>query len=152
MSLPTMSGVGRLTADPDLRFSPSGVAVVTVNLAFNARRKNQQTGEWEDGDVFFVRGTAFRQEAENIAETLTKGTEVMVTGRLKTDQWEDRETGQKRSATSMLIDGIGPSLRYSTAKVQKVDRQGVPERQAAQDPWDAARAPTGGGFADEPPF
>lgn len=125
MALATMSGTGRLTQDPELRFSNNGVAIATVNLAFNSRRKNQATGEWEDGDVFFVRGTAFKQLAENVAETLTKGTEVHVSGRLKTDQWEDKQTGDKRSATALLIESIGPSLAWATAKVSKVSRDGA---------------------------
>lgn len=124
MALATMSGTGRLTQDPELRFSNNGVAIATVNLAFNSRRKNQATGEWEDGDVFFVRGTAFKQLAENVAETLSKGVEVHVSGRLKTDQWEDKQTGDKRSATALMIESIGPSLAWATAKVSKVSRDG----------------------------
>lgn len=122
MALPTLQGIGRCTADPELRFTPSGTAVCSMQLAFNSRRKNPQTGEWEDGDVLFIRGTLFRQEAENAAETYARGMEVVVTGRVKLDQWEDRETGQKRSAPSLLIDSIGPSTKYATAKVNKVDR------------------------------
>lgn len=136
MTLPSLSGVGRLTQDPELRFAPSGVAVLTVNLAFNSRRKNQ-AGEWEDGDVFFVRGTAFKQLAENAAECLSKGVEVHVSGRLKTEQWQDRQTGEKRSAVALLIDSIGPNLAYATAQVRKVERSagraaGAPP---VNDPW-----------------
>lgn len=119
--LPTLSGTARLTADPELRFSPSGVAVVKVGLAFNSRRRNQ-AGEWEDGDVFFVSGTTFKEHAEHIAESLWRGTEVVVTGRLKTHSWEDRASGQKRSTPELLIDTIGPSLRFATAKVSKAER------------------------------
>lgn len=120
--LPTISGVGRLTQDPELRFAPSGVAVLTVNLAFNSRKLNRQTNEWEDSDVFFVRGTAFKQLAENAAESLVKGVEVHVSGRLKTEQWEDKNGGGKRSATALLLDSIGPNLSYATAKVTKANR------------------------------
>lgn len=155
MSLPTLSGTGRLTADPELRFAPNGTAVCKLNIAFNARRKNQQTGEWEDGDVFYINATAFKQLAENIAECLTKGMEVVVTGRLKTDQWETRE-GEKRSAPSLLIDSVGPSIAYATAKVQKLDRSsggGGARRASADDPWaTAAPAASGSTFDDEPPF
>lgn len=153
MSLPTMTGIGRATADPELRFAGNGTAVCTVNLAFNSRRKNPSTQEWEDGDVFFVRATAFKELAESMAESLTRGTEVVVTGRLKTDQWEDRATGEKRSGVSLLLDGIGPSLRYATAKVSKVERSTAPSQSSApaSDPWGSAPA-TGGSFTDEPPF
>lgn len=157
MSLPTMTGIGRATADPELRFAGNGTAICTVNLAFNSRRKNPSTQEWEDGDVFFVRATAFKELAESMAESLTRGTEVVVTGRLKTEQWEDRSSGEKRSAVSLLVDGIGPNLRYATAKVAKVDRSGTDSRPApADDPWRSApQAPArqgAGGFTDEPPF
>jgi single-strand DNA-binding protein len=154
MTLPILSGTGRLTADPELRFAPSGVAVLTLNLAFNSRRKNQ-AGEWEDGDVFYVRGTAFKQLAENAAETLTRGMEVNVSGRLKTEQWQDKQTGEKRSAVALLVDSIGPNLAYATAKVNKVTREsgrsGTPA--PADDPWGAAPpAPAGFNGQDSAPF
>lgn len=151
-----MSGVGRLTGDPELRFTGSGMAVATVNLAFNSRRKNQQTGEWEDGDVFFVRATAFKQLAENVAETLTRGMEVQVTGRLKTEQWNDKHTGDKRTATSLLLDAIGPNLAYATARVNKVSRDGGGGRSRSSgpvdDPWGSAPASSGPMDDSEPPF
>lgn len=152
MTLPSMSGVGRLTQDPELRFSPSGVAVLTANLAFNSRRKNQQ-GEWEAGDVFFVRATAFKQLAENAAESLTRGMEVNVSGRLKTEQWQDKQTGEKRSAVALLLDSIGPNLAYATAKVNKVERgseRPAPSR-PEDDPWGSAPQPPSNS-SDEPPF
>jgi single-strand DNA-binding protein len=154
VSLPTLSGVGRLTEDPSLRFSQNGTAVCTANLAFNSRRKNA-AGEWEDGDSFFVRGTAFKEMAELMAESLTRGCEVVVSGRLKLDRWEDKE-GAKRSAPSLLIDAIGPNLRYASVKVSKVDRSGGGGfgggAKTADDPWGSAPPVTGAGFADEPPF
>lgn len=136
MSLPNMHGVGRLVEDPELRFSPSGTAVATVPLVFNARKYNRQTGQWEDGDVFFVRGKLFNEPAENATETFSKGMEVLIVGRLKTDRWEDRNTGEKRSATSLVIDAIGPSTRYAKAAVTKVDRRqdsGPPEASTPSD-------------------
>jgi single-strand DNA-binding protein len=159
MSLPTLSGTARLTADPELRFAPSGVAVAKMNLAFNARRKNESTGQWEDGDTFFVEAVAFKQLAENIAESFIRGMEVVVTGRLKTDQWNDKQTGEKRSKPSLLIDSIGPSIAFATAKVQKMDRSNssgqTRRQQPADDPW-ATATPAGNssssGFDDEPPF
>jgi single-strand DNA-binding protein len=156
MSLPTLSGVGRLVEDPQLRFAQNGTAVCSVNLAFNSRRKNA-AGEWEDGDSMFVRGTAFKEMAELMAESLTRGCEVVVSGRLKLDRWEDKE-GAKRSVPSLLIDAIGPNLRYASAKVSKVDRSGGggfgggAKTAPADDPWGSAPPATGAGFADEPPF
>lgn len=153
MGLPTISGTGRLTSPPELRFSQSGVAVCTVSLAFNSRRFDKATNEWVDGDVFYIRGTAFKELAEHIAECLDKGHEVNVSGRLKTDQWEDKN-GDKRSAPSLLIDGIGPNLRYATAKVNKVDRNGGGSGNSApaDDPWGSTPTSATGTFADEPPF
>lgn len=150
MALASMSGTGRLTGDPELRFAPSGMAVATVNLAFNARRLNKDTQEWEDGDVFFVRGTAFKQLAENIAETLAKGVEVHVSGRLKTEQWEDKNGGGKRSATALIIESIGPNLAFATASVNKVRRDNAGAPTSAADPY----AQPGGAVADDdsPPF
>ncbi|MER7014535.1 single-stranded DNA-binding protein [Saccharopolyspora sp. NPDC000359] len=144
MALPDLHGVGRLTDDPELRFAPSGAAVCTMTLAFNARRKDQ-TGEWVDGDSFFIRATAFRDMAEHIAESLTKGAEVIVTGRLKTDQWEDKNSGQKRSAPSLLIDSIGPNLRGATANVTKANRATAGQ---PGDPWGAVPQRS----SNEPPF
>jgi single-strand DNA-binding protein len=155
-----MTGVGRLVDDPELRFTSSGKAVARVRLAFSSRKKNPTTNEWEDGDKFFVDGTVWDQEAENVAESLTKGTEVHVTGRLKQRQYETRE-GEKRTAIDLQVDSIGPTLKYATAKVQKMQRSsggaqgranpGVP---GDGDPWSVAAAPVNAGsFADDqPPF
>lgn len=167
MPLPTITGVARLTADPELRFTQSSKAVATVRLAFNARRLNQQTQQWEDGDTFFVRGQAWEHLAENVVETLQKGMEVLVTGELRTERWE--KDGQKHEMPSLLIRSIGPSLAYAVAQVAKSAREQAPAngqraaqqqrpqqaRQApAADPW-ATAAPAGtgarGGY-DEPPF
>ena len=127
MALPTMAGTGRLIEDPALRYTDTGTAVCKVRLAFNARRKNQHTGEWEDGDTFFVTGTVFKDYAENVAESLSKGDLVMVTGRLRTNQWKDQE-GNNRSTTEMTVDHIGPALAYSSATVKKMDRSaGAPQ-------------------------
>ncbi|MEW2402204.1 single-stranded DNA-binding protein [Streptomyces sp. NPDC046862] len=164
MSLPTLNGTARLIDNPELRFSAQGKAVVRVRLAFNARRKDD-SGQWVDGDSFFIDGKAFDQHAERIAESLEKGMEVVVAGRLKTDQWTNRE-GEKRSGPSLLLDAIGPSLRYATARVEKAGGSGSGKRQAMdaarqassreglEDPWGS---PPGGQSAgswggDEPPF
>jgi single-strand DNA-binding protein len=148
VSLPNLNGVGRLVEDPQLRFSQNGTAVCSVNLAFNSRRQNPQTREWEDGDSFFVRATAFKELAESMAESLTRGCEVVVSGRLKLDRWEDKNSGEKRSAPSLLIDAIGPNLRYATADVKKADRSGGfggGAKSPADDPWS-------GGGSEEAPF
>jgi len=149
MALPTIHGTGRLTRDPELRFTGQGAAVCTIDLAFNARRRDPASGEWVDGDVLFIRGTVFGQPGENAAESLTRGMEVTVTGRLRTQQWEDRSTGEKRTATTMLIDTIGPSLRTQTAKVAKAARTGGT---APADPGGPAPDPWPGGYGDAPPF
>ncbi|GGJ81814.1 single-stranded DNA-binding protein [Streptomyces camponoticapitis] len=117
MTLPTMTGIGRLTADPEPRYTASGKAVVSISLAFNSRRKNPQTQEWEDGDVLFIRGTAWERLAENATETLAKGMEVLVTGELRTESWE--KDGQKQSRAALLIRSIAPSLAFSVATVTK---------------------------------
>lgn len=143
MSLPNLSGVGRLTADPTLRFAASGTAVVEVSLAFNSRKRDQ-AGNWVDGDTFYVRGKAFKQLAENVAETLVKGMEVNVSGRLLTEQWQDKNSGEKRSATGLLIDSIGPNLAYATAAVTKTSNGGgsraseATQSAPADDPWGGA--------------
>lgn len=135
MSLPTMTGTGRLTAPVELRFTASGMAVATMNLAFNSRKRDTN-GDWIDGDVFFVRATAFKQLAENLAETVDKGVEVHVSGRLKTEQWTDKQTGDKRSAVSLLVDSIGPNLAYAVAKVNKAARSGGGDTTGGSaDPW-----------------
>lgn len=142
--LPTLHGVGRLTASTELRFAKSGTAVCTVPLAFNARRKNER-GEWEDGDTFFIRGTLFGDAAENAAESYGKGDEVVVSGRMKTDQWQDKNTGDKRTAPSLMIDAIGPSTRSVKAEVVKTRQSGTSWPETHQPP-----APSGS--HDEPPF
>lgn len=168
MSLPTLSGTARLIDAPELRFSPQGTAVIKVRLAFNSRKKDPNTGEWVDGDSFFIDGKAFGQAAQNIADSLDKGMEVLVSGRLKTERWETRE-GEKRSAPALLIDAIGPSLRSATARVEKNGggggRQAYREarrqssREGMEDPWSspapaqgAADAVGWGGGGEEPPF
>ncbi|MET7412481.1 single-stranded DNA-binding protein [Streptomyces rubiginosohelvolus] len=168
MALPTLTGVGRLTNDPELRFTSSSKAVASIPLAFNSRRLNRQTQEWEDGDVLYVRGTAWERLAENAAETLAKGMEVIVTGELRTESWE--KDGQKHERTALLIRSIAPSLAFATAVVSKVTsgqnggqgggqargqaqqggpQQSRPTQPPADDPWAIDNAK---GYSDEPPF
>lgn len=142
-----------------MRFTSGGMAVCEIQLAFNSRKLNRQTNEWEDADVFYIRATAFKALAENAADCLAKGMEVHVSGRLKTEQWEDKNGGGKRSAPSLLLDSIGPNLAYATAKVEKVSRGGSGGSPAhgrsgsapAEDPWGSAPSgPVDDG--SEPPF
>jgi single-strand DNA-binding protein len=165
MSLPTLNGTARLMDDPQLRYSASGSAVVTVRLAFNSRKKDPQSGEWKDDASFFVDGKAFGPAAENIAETLSRGLEVVVSGRMKTDSWE--KDGEKKSRPELLLDAIGPSLRGATAVVQKAQGgsgQGRQEyaqarqrssQEGRQDPWSEGVPGAGhaaGAWDTEPPF
>ena len=115
--------VGNLTGDPELRFTPSGAAVANFTVASTPRTLNKQTNEWEDGEALFLRCSIWRQAAENVAESLTKGARVVVTGRLKARSYETRE-GEKRTVWECEVDEVGPSLRYATAKVTRATRSG----------------------------
>ncbi|MCE7005143.1 single-stranded DNA-binding protein [Kibdelosporangium philippinense] len=170
--------VGNLTADPELRFTSSGAAVASFTVASTPRTFDRQSNEWKDGEALFMRCSIWRQAAENVAESLTRGARVVVTGRLKQRSYDTRE-GEKRTVIELEVDEIGPSLRYATAKVNRVsrgegggggfggggggnsggggggNRQSVP----ADDPWGSAPPAGGGGgggggggFSDEPPF
>jgi single-strand DNA-binding protein len=159
--------VGNLTADPELRFTQSGAGVASFTVASTPRV--MKNGEWTDGEALFLRCNVWRQLAENVTESLFRGSRVIVTGRLKQRSFETKE-GEKRTVVELDVDEIGPSLRYATAKVNKVSREGgaAQARPAGQvrDPWggDATEAVrTGGmgdqwanqarnGFTDEPPF
>jgi single-strand DNA-binding protein len=147
--------VGNLTDDPELRFTSSGAAVANFTVASTPRFFDKNTNDWKDGDALFLRCSIWRQAAENVAETLTKGARVIVQGRLKQRSYETRE-GEKRTVYELDVDEVGPSLKYATAKVAKVTRGGggfggggggsQPSAPAA-DPW-ASAAPAD----DEPPF
>ncbi|HWN25810.1 MAG TPA: single-stranded DNA-binding protein [Actinomycetospora sp.] len=113
--------VGNLTADPELRFTPSGAAVANFTVASTPRTFDRQSGEWKDGEALFLRCNIWRQAAENVAETLTRGARVIVQGRLKQRSFETRE-GEKRTVIELEVDEIGPSLRYATASVTKASR------------------------------
>jgi|SRR5690349_22229051 len=164
--------VGNLTADPELRFTPSGAAVANFTVASTPRMFDRQTNEWKDGEALFLRCNVWRQAAENVAESLTRGARVVVTGRLKQRSFETKE-GEKRTVIELEVDEIGPSLRYATAKVNKVSRGsgggdfggggfgggggggGGANRGGGDDPWGSstpAGAGSGSGSYDEPPF
>src|SRR4051812_18800208 len=122
---PVITLVGNLTADPELRFTPSGAAVSNFTIASTPRKFNQATNEWEDGEALFIGCSVWRQAAENVAESLTRGMRVIATGRLKARSYETRE-GEKRTVFEMDVDEVGPSVKYATAKVTKAARQGGP--------------------------
>lgn len=115
--------VGNLTADPELRFTPSGSAVANFTIASTPRTFDRQSNEWKDGETLFLRASIWREAAENVAESLTKGARVVAQGRLKARSYETRE-GEKRTSYELDVDEIGPSLRYATAKVTKSGRGG----------------------------
>lgn len=160
--------VGNLTADPELRFTPSGAAVANFTVASTPRIFDRQSNEWRDGEALFLRCNIWREAAENVAETLTRGTRVIVQGRLKQRSFETRE-GEKRTVVELEVDEIGPSLRYATAKVNKASRgggggggfgggggsraAGGAAAEPKDDPWGSAPASGSfGGADDEPPF
>lgn len=170
--------VGNLTADPNLRFTGSGVAVVDFTVASTPRTFDRQTGGWKDGEALFLRCTAWREYAENIADSLSKGMRVIVQGKLVQRSWE--RDGQKRTSYEIQVDEVGPVLRYAKAQVTRTPRgenasfgasspqqarpaqpmagsadysQGsysAPAGGHANDPWGSA--PAGSSFDDEPPF
>ncbi|WP_084128385.1 single-stranded DNA-binding protein [Demequina sp. NBRC 110055] len=160
--------VGNLTGDPELRFIQSGAAVANFTVASTPRTFDRQSNEWKDGDTLFMRCSLWREAAENVAESLTKGMRVIVTGRLVQRSFESN--GEKRSVVELQVDEVGPSLRYATAKVNRTQRQGggnfggggnnngggfggggfgggsAPAGGSNNDPWASAPA------SDEPPF
>ena len=135
--------VGNLADDPELRYTQGGVAVVSVRVGSTPRTLNRSTNEWVDGETVWVRCTAWREAAENIAQSLTKGTRVVVTGRLKAPSAYQTAQGEARASLELEIDEIGPSLRYATASVTRRAREGGPA-QVESSPWgEASKAATG---------
>jgi single-strand DNA-binding protein len=165
--------IGNLTADPELRFTPAGAAVANFTVASTPRAFDRQTNEWKDGEALFLRCSIWREAAENVAESLQRGSRVIVSGRLKQRSFETRE-GEKRTVVELEVDEIGPSLKYATAKVNKVGRSGGGggggfgssgsgsgggnrggQESAGDDPWGSAPqagGSSGGSHDDEPPF
>jgi single-strand DNA-binding protein len=142
--------IGNLTRDPELRFIPSGAAVANFGLAVNRRWRNQQSNEWEE-EVAFFDIVCWRDLAENVSESLTKGTRVMVSGRLQQRSWES-DNGEKRSKVEVLADEVGPSLRWATAQVQKTERREGGGGGGGFDAPPPAAPPAGGYNDDEEPF
>ena len=162
--------VGNLTADPELRFTPSGAAVASFTIASTPRQFDRNSNEWKDGEALFLRCSIWRQAAENVAESLTRGMRVVAQGRLKQRSYETRE-GEKRTVVELEVEEVGPSLKYATAKVNRTQRgsssgggfgasgsdsgSGGSSSTSgpSDDPWGSAPASGGsGGFSDEPPF
>lgn len=161
--------VGNLVDDPSLRFTPSGAAVCNFRMASTPRSFNRQSNQWEDGEALFLTVNVWRQAAENVAESLSKGMRVIVTGRLKQRSYETRE-GEKRSVFEVEADEVGPSLTFAYANVHrqtsKQSNQRPPAQEPAQsrggfgqaapanDPWNSAPPAGDGGFdgSDSPPF
>jgi single-strand DNA-binding protein len=154
--------IGNLVSDPELRFTPSGAAVAKFTVASTPRYLDKNTNEWKDGDSLFLQCQIWRQAAENVAESLTRGMRVIVSGRLKQRSYETKE-GEKRTVFEVEVDEVGPSLRNATAKVTKTTKQGAasytPQATesgtSTEDPWTAT--PVGGGWStsgseDQPPF
>jgi len=121
----TVTLIGNITRDPELRFTPSGAANATFGIAVNRRWQNRQTNEWEEA-VSFFNVVCWRELADNVAESLSKGARVIVTGRLEQRSWET-DQGEKRSVVEVVADEIGPSLRWATAKVEKTERRSPDE-------------------------
>src|SRR6266480_1918305 len=155
----TITVIGNLTDDPELRFTPSGAAVAKFRIASTPRTLDRASGEWKDGEPLFLACSVWRQAAENVAESLQRGSRVIVSGRLRQRSYETKE-GEKRTVYELEVDEIGPSLRYATAKVQKMSRSsgggggfgssggqgGGGGGFANDDPWATATpAPAGGG-------
>ncbi|GAB3542771.1 single-stranded DNA-binding protein [Arthrobacter tecti] len=174
----TITVVGNLTSDPELRFTPSGSAVANFTIASTPRTFDRQSNEWKDGETLFLRASVWREAAENVAETLTKGTRVVAQGRLKSRSYETKE-GEKRTVMELEVDEIGPSLRYASAKVSRTQRSGgggggfggdngnfgggggsnqgwsggqqqQSQSQASQDPWGAPAGGNSSGWGNGP--
>lgn len=152
----TITVIGNLTADPDMRYTSAGLSVASFTVASTPRTYDKQTGKWADGDTLFLRCSVWRELADHVTESLTKGTRVIVTGRLKQRDYDDKE-GIKRTIYEIDVEEVGPSLRFATAKPIKATRQSAPH--PGGDPWSGTAQPagvgaTGGwnGNGDEPPF
>jgi single-strand DNA-binding protein len=148
--------VGNLTADPELRYTQGGLAVANFTIASTPRTFDRQANEWKDGEALFLRASCWRDFAEHVAGSLTKGSRVIATGRLKQRSYDDRD-GNKRTAIELEVDEIGPSLRYATAQVTRTSGGsggaaggGRPQGAVADEPWAASGSTgsTGGGSDD----
>ena len=145
----TITVIGNLTADPELRFTPNGAAVANFTVASTPRTFDRQTNEWKDGDAMFLNCSVWRQYAENVAESLQKGTRVIVSGRLKSRSYETRE-GEKRTVFEVDVDEVGPALRYATAKITRTQGGGGGGSWQGNQGGGNAQAGGGGGQQSDP--
>ena len=154
--------IGNLTADPELRFTPSGAAVANFTVASTPRIFDRQTNEWKDGEALFLRASVWRDFAEHVAGSLTKGMRVIAQGRLRQRSYQDRE-GNQRTSIELEVDEIGPSLRYATAQVTRAASNGggqsrPQQQQVSDEPWSTPGSSsadawsTPGSFGDDTPF
>ncbi|MGF3056487.1 single-stranded DNA-binding protein [Microbacterium sp. YY-01] len=156
--------VGNLTADPELRYTQNGLPVANFTIASTPRNFDRASGEWKDGEALFLRASVWREFAEHVAGSLTKGMRVIAQGRLRQRSYETRE-GEKRTSIELEIDEIGPSLRYATAQVTRAQSGGPggaprqQQQQVSQEPWSTPGSQTGadawsnpGSFGDDTPF
>ena len=151
----TITVIGNLTSDPELRFTPSGSAVANFTVASTPKTFDRNSNEWKDGETLFLRCAVWKEAAENVAESLTKGMRVIVSGRLKSRSYETKEK-EKRTVIELEVDEVGPSLKYANAKVNRTQRSSTPAPAAQSDPW-ATPEPAnaggwGGGGSDAAPF
>ena len=154
--------VGNLTADPELRYTQSGLAVANFTIASTPRSFDRASNDWKDGEALFLRASCWREFAEHVAGSLTKGSRVIATGRLKQRSYDDRD-GNKRTAIELEVDEIGPSLRYATAQVTRAASSGGAGRSqgaVAEEPWSTSGPSnnsadvwnTPGSYSDDTPF
>jgi single-strand DNA-binding protein len=142
--------VGNLTADPELRYTQGGLAVANFTIASTPRNFDRASNEWKDGEALFLRASCWREFAEHVAGTLTKGTRVIAQGRLRQRSYETAE-GEKRTSMELEVDEIGPSLRYATAQITRAPRDGSAPRAAQQGGGGTVGATTGEPWATTPP-
>jgi len=158
----TLTVIGNLTNDPELRFTPSGAAVANFTIASTPKTFDRNSNEWKDGETLFLRCAVWKEPGENVAESLTKGMRVIISGRLKSRSYETKE-GEKRTVIELEVDEIGPSLRYATAKVNRTQRNGgqapgggFSNTPTSTDSWGSGSTATAGGWGNgpdaEPPF
>jgi single-strand DNA-binding protein len=146
---PPITLIGNLTGDPELRFTPSGAAVANFTIASTPRTLDRQSNEWKDGETLFISCSVWRQVAENVAESLTRGSRVVVHGRLKARSYDDRE-GNKRTVFECEVEEIGASMRYATLKISKTSRSDGGGGGFGGGGGGGGNQGGGGGFADDP--
>lgn len=141
----TLTIVGNLTADPELRFTQGGASVANITIASTPRVYNKKTQEWEDGEALFMRATIWKDAADNVADSLYKGVRVIATGKLKQRSWDDEKTGTKRTSVELEIEEIGPSLKFAQVSVDRKSKGNYNSGDSGSSPW-------AGSSDDDSPF